>query len=143
MSQPSLPCTPKIPVESFKLETPQSELDDFKTLLRLSRIPKATYENTAPASEKFGVSREWMTQTKDALMELDWRRWETKINAIPQYKAKVEVDGTTFDMHFMGLFSNKADAIPIVFLHGWPGCFLEFLPMLEMISEKYSQDELP
>lgn len=46
-------------------------------------------------------------------------------------------------IHFVGLFSKKADAIPIVLLHGWPGSFLEFLPLLSLLKDKYSPEELP
>lgn len=143
MSKSTLPHTPRIPVEPFQIDTPQAELDDLKTLLQLTRIPKATYENTAPPSEKFGVTREWTSQAQDAWTKFDWRKWEERINAFPQFKAKVNVDGKPFEVHFMALFSTRKDARPIVFLHGWPGCFLEFLPMLEMMRNKFSAEELP
>ncbi len=43
----------------------------------------------------------------------------------------------------MALFSNESDAIPIILSHGWPGCFLEFLPLLEMLKSKHTPDNLP
>ena len=43
----------------------------------------------------------------------------------------------------MALFSKKADAIPVVLLHGWPGSFLEFLPLLESFRQKYTPETLP
>lgn len=46
-------------------------------------------------------------------------------------------------MHFIALFSEKEDAIPIGFFHGWPGSFLEFLDMLDVIKNKYSPSDLP
>lgn len=30
-----------------------------------------------------------------------------------------------------------------MFIHGWPGSFLEFLPMLELFKRKYSPENLP
>jgi microsomal epoxide hydrolase len=47
------------------------------------------------------------------------------------------------DLHFVAYFSEKTDAIPIVFMHGWPGSFIEFLPMLENIMKQYNQKNLP
>lgn len=43
----------------------------------------------------------------------------------------------------MGLFSEKADAVPIVFLHGWPGSFLEFIPILDNLRKTYTPSTLP
>ena len=47
------------------------------------------------------------------------------------------------DLHFVAVFSEKKDAIPIIFMHGWPGSFIEFLPMLTLVKEKYSTKDLP
>lgn len=57
--------------------------------------------------------------------------------------ARVDDEIGTFDIHFVGLFSHRSDAVPLVFLHGWPGSFLEFLPMLELFKQKYSPETLP
>lgn len=46
-------------------------------------------------------------------------------------------------MHFAALFSEKKDAIPVAFLHGWPGSFLEFLPIMDILRKKYSPKDLP
>jgi microsomal epoxide hydrolase len=144
MSYSHLPHTPKIPVEPFKINHPQSELDDLRTLLKLTRIPKKTYESVSPPASKFGTSHEWISSAKGAWGEFDWRKWEDRINDLPQFKAKVGFgEEGEFEVHSMGLFSANKGARPIVFLHGWPGCFLEFLPMLEMIRQKWTAEELP
>lgn len=46
-------------------------------------------------------------------------------------------------MHFLALFSEKADATPILFAHGWPGSVLEFVPMLQLLQGKYTPATLP
>lgn len=46
-------------------------------------------------------------------------------------------------MHFLALFSEKPDAVPILMLHGWPGSFLEFIPILTIISTRYTPATLP
>ena len=43
----------------------------------------------------------------------------------------------------MGLFSQRADAVPILFLHGWPGSFLEFMGLFSEAARRYSADQLP
>ena len=43
----------------------------------------------------------------------------------------------------MALFSTNPKAIPIAFFHGWPGSFLEFLPLLDKLRKKYTPETLP
>lgn len=43
-------------------------------------------------------------------------------------------------MHFAALFSPNKDAVPILLMHGWPGSFLEFLPILTKVQETYAAD---
>jgi microsomal epoxide hydrolase len=72
------------------------------------------------------------------------RKTESHINSFPNYTADItDDDGTTFKIHFVALFSEKKDAVPITFLHGWPGSFLEFLPILSLLKSKYSAADLP
>ena len=72
------------------------------------------------------------------------RKEEDRINALPNFTTKIEDDdGNSYDVHFAALFSTTPDAIPIAFLHGWPRSFLEFVPLLELLQEKYSPDDLP
>lgn len=47
---------------------------------------------------------------------------EKKINEFSQWTALVnDDDGLEYSIHFVGIFSNEKDAIPLVLLHGWPG----------------------
>lgn len=72
------------------------------------------------------------------------RKEENRINALPNYKTQIkDDDGRTYDVHFAALFSSKPDAVPIVFLHGWPGSFLEFVPLMQILKEKHTPDDLP
>lgn len=73
----------------------------------------------------------------------DRRKVEKRINQQPQYTAQVKVDGNEQIIHFMALFSEREDAVPIIFCNGWPSCFLEFLPLLEHVREQYSPKDLP
>lgn len=46
---------------------------------------------------------------------------EKQWNVFPNYTMDVEHQGHKYTMHFLALFSEKEDAVPIVMLHGWPG----------------------
>ncbi|CAJ2500679.1 Uu.00g035320.m01.CDS01 [Anthostomella pinea] len=61
----------------------------------------------------------------------DWRATEAKLNEFPQYMAKVEIDGIgQREVHFVHQQSKVKDAIPLLFIHGWPGSFIEVTRIL-------------
>jgi pimeloyl-ACP methyl ester carboxylesterase len=53
----------------------------------------------------------------------DWRRFEAKLNALPQFRT--EIDGV--DIHFIHVRSRHEDALPLIMTHGWPGSIVELL----------------
>lgn len=66
------------------------------------------------------------------------------MNQFPQFIASLKThDDLPMDIHFAALFSAKKDTEAIVFSHGWPGCWIEFVPMMEMVMKKYKPEDLP
>ncbi|KAJ3946793.1 uncharacterized protein N0V96_003168 [Colletotrichum fioriniae] len=129
--------------EKFTLKVPDQSVDEFQQLLKLSKIGPETWYNKQEDGQ-FGVSRKWLIDAKEAWLKFDWRKQEARINSVPNFKAKVEdADLGTVDVHFAALFSNKKDATPVIFMHGWPGSFLEFFPMIDLLVSKYTPDTLP
>jgi microsomal epoxide hydrolase len=57
--------------------------------------------------------------------------------------SQVDYDNHSYNIHYMALLSKRADAVPLICLHGWPGCFLEFLPMATLLQSKYTPETLP
>ena len=55
----------------------------------------------------------------------------------------IEHAGTEFQVHFLVIFSESENAIPALMLRGWPGSFLEFLPILRLLMNKYTPSTLP
>ena len=92
----------------------------------------------------FGISRDWLEGAKREWIEnYDWRKTEARINKFNNYTVEIEEDGFKHQVHFIALLSKKSDAVPLLLLHGWPGSFLEFLGVLEELSSKYSESDLP
>ncbi|KAI5478492.1 hypothetical protein MNV49_005020 [Pseudohyphozyma bogoriensis] len=133
----------------FKVSVPDEALAELKALLAASKLAPETYENSKGAEgRRYGVTREWMVEAKEAWEKnFDWRRHEASINKIPQFKVPIKDDnGVDFDIHFAALFSQKPDAIPLIFVHGWPGKFrsyFEFLDLLRLLTSKYTPTTLP
>ena len=69
------------------------------------------------------------------------RASEKQINMLPNFKATVaDDDGSEYTLHFAALFSKSPSAVPVIGIHGWPGSFLEFLPMMHKLSKQYELD---
>lgn len=66
----------------------------------------------------------------------NWREEEARINELSQFKTPIEVDGFgTLDIHFVHSKSSGPDAVPLLFLHGWPGSFLEVEKILPGLNK--------
>ena len=65
----------------------------------------------------------------------NWRSEETRLNKMPQYMASVRVDHFgDIDLHFVHSLSSSHNAIPLLFLHGWPGSFQEVSKVLPKLN---------
>ncbi|KAJ3494932.1 hypothetical protein NLG97_g3750 [Lecanicillium saksenae] len=139
-----IPAAATLTVNPFSAHAPEDKVQHFKQLLELSPIGPAVYENTQNG-RTYGITRDWLEKAKkEWLQHFDWRKYEDRINSFPNFKAAVtDAAGNSLDMHFIGLFSDRADAIPIAFLHGWPSSFASFMDILDLLKSKYSPGELP
>ncbi|KAK0650659.1 putative epoxide hydrolase [Lasiodiplodia hormozganensis] len=146
-SYDTIPKGAKLQPTKYNVSIPEEKLQQMKQLITLSPIGPETYENLQESRDflDFGISRKWLANTKAEWEKYDWRAAEAHINSFPHFTLPVkDDDGRTYTIHFVALFSTNPSAIPIAFFHGWPGSFLEFLPMLELLKKKYpSPDKLP
>ncbi|KAJ5115901.1 hypothetical protein N7456_000249 [Penicillium angulare] len=141
MSRPfaTLPSTAKVEPTPFTVSIPKQQLDELETLIKLSKLAPHTYENSR-LDARYGVTTDWLVAMKDQwLRSYKWRASEDRINSFPQWTTEIE----DINIHFVGLFSERQDAIPILLIHGWPGNFLEFLPILQLFKDEYTPSTLP
>jgi pimeloyl-ACP methyl ester carboxylesterase len=61
----------------------------------------------------------------------DWRAWEAKINAFPQFTT--EIDGQR--IHFLHVRSAEPGATPLILTHGWPNTFVEYLDLIGPLTD--------
>ncbi|KAG0652322.1 epoxide hydrolase [Hyphodiscus hymeniophilus] len=73
------------------------------------------------------LQSEWLT-------DFDWQKEQYSLNQLNHYTA--EIEGLT--IHFIHERSKDPNAIPLILNHGWPGSFLEFLPVLDQLTQKAS-----
>ena len=64
-----------------------------------------------------------------------WRKVEAQLNELPQSIAKVTVKNFgVYDVHFIHQLSSVSNAIPLLFIHGWPGSFIEVTKILTELA---------
>ena len=133
MSWNSIPAKASLKPKPFEAKVSDQELDEFKQLLKLSKIGPKTHENLTTNVKDYtswGISREWLSNAKQHWeTKYDWRKTEARINSYPNYTVEIEDSGFNFEVHFIALFSKKADAAPILFSHGWYVCFSHYRPI--------------
>ena len=134
----------------FSFHVPDSDLDRLHSLVKGAQVAVPSWYNVHAnaANGTFGISRNWLEAAQDAWVaddQFSWRAHEEHFNSFPGFKVNVTTpsDGQLFELHFAALFSKKQSAVPITFLHGWPGSWLEFVPMLDLLVSKYTPETLP
>lgn len=71
----------------------------------------------------------------------DWPSWAAKIEGMGRhYKLRVSgiEDQGSIDVHFVHRKSTRPDAIPLLLVHGWPGSFLEFEQIAQILGDSYN-----
>lgn len=140
-----LPSGATLDIKPFQAHVSDEKLQHFKDLLKLSPIGTSVFENNGSVGRHFGMQRDWLANAKDYwLNTFDWRKHEDRFNSYPQFTAKVKDEqGSVLDIHFLALFSQKPDAVPLALYHGWPGSFVEFLDLVDLLRKKYTPQDLP
>lgn len=117
-------------ITPFRIDVPQAQLDDLRDRLAATRwpdeLPNVGWSYGVPASYLKELAEYWRTT-------YDWRRYEAKLNAFPQYTT--EIDGT--NIHFLHIESPEPDALPLILTHGWPGSIVEFLDVLAPLGQHH------
>ncbi|WP_129665648.1 epoxide hydrolase family protein [Phytoactinopolyspora endophytica] len=114
-------------IRPFTIDIPKAELDDVN--LRLTRT-RFTQE-LPDAGWDYGVPLDYVTRLVEYWKDgYDWRAWEARLNAYPQFTT--EIDGQ--NIHFLHVRSPEPDAFPLLLTHGWPGSIVEFLDVIEPLT---------
>jgi len=112
-------------IRPFKVNVPEEQIVDLRRRLAATRWPdKETDQSQGAQLAKLqDLVRYWGT-------DYDWRKLETKLNALPQFVTTI--DGV--DIHFIHVRSRHPNALPVIVTHGWPGSVIEQLKIIEPLS---------
>jgi pimeloyl-ACP methyl ester carboxylesterase len=115
-------------IRPFRVDMPDEAIADLRRRIAATRWPSK--ELVADRSQ--GVQLATLQElARYWAAEYDWRRCETRLNALPQFKT--EIDGE--DVHFIHVKSPHADALPLIMTHGWPGSVIELLETVGPLTD--------
>ncbi|KAF5599105.1 epoxide hydrolase [Fusarium pseudocircinatum] len=109
----------------FQIHVDRGFIEDTRQRAAHTRSPLFINESSdGPGAENFTSVRNFWVN------EYDWNATEASINRrFEQFTTIVEpeIDNVTHSvpLHFVHHRSPRSDAIPLLFIHGWPGSFLE------------------
>lgn len=122
----------------YEIHIPDAEIDKLKQKLALATFPDeledSGWDLGAPLSEVRRLAEYWQDS-------FDWRAEEAKLNALPNFHRKVPIDGFgALDIHYLhqkaGKTSDARVVVPLLFVHGWPGSYLEVTKLLPHLAEE-------
>ncbi|MCJ1333819.1 hypothetical protein MMC10_010525 [Thelotrema lepadinum] len=120
-------------IKPYKISIPDAQISDLKERLSLSRFPdeldSAGWDMGAPLVDVKRLAHVWQH-------DFSWRAAERKLNELPQFTAPIAVPGfDPLQIHFIHARSSRENAIPLLFVHGWPGSFYEVTKLLSLLTQ--------
>ncbi|KAF7369301.1 hypothetical protein MVEN_00258000 [Mycena venus] len=108
----------------FNIAIPDEKLALLHRKLELTTLPDELKDSGWEYGVPLTAVRRLVERWKDGF---DWRKQEAQINSeLPQFTRDIQIDGHgSLNIHYVHKKSAVASAIPLLFVHGWPGSFLE------------------
>src|SRR5689334_12959900 len=115
-------------IRPFRVNVPEEDLLDLRRRLAATRWPDreivTDQSQGVPLRTVQELVRYWQS-------DYDWRRMETRLNALPQFVT--EIDGV--DIHFIHVRSRHENALPMIVTHGWPGSIIEQIKIIGPLTD--------
>ncbi|MFE9692001.1 epoxide hydrolase family protein [Micromonospora sp. NPDC005806] len=115
-------------IRPFRLDAPEEAIADLRRRIAATRWPTRELVTDRAQGVQLAMVQElvryWTT-------EHDWRAFEAKLNALPQYTTYI--DGV--EIHFIHVRSQHENALPLIMTHGWPGSVVELLGVIGPLTD--------
>ncbi|MFF7942698.1 epoxide hydrolase family protein [Nocardia gamkensis] len=115
-------------IRPFRIDIPQADLDDLRSRVARTRwiddLPGVGWERGVPTAYLKELAGYWAEK-------FDWRAAEAELNAYPQFTTIVSGQ----NVHFLHVRSARAEATPLLLLHGWPSSVADFRDMIGPLTD--------
>ena len=115
-------------IRPFQFSASEEDLLDLRRRIGATRFPSKELVTDASQGVQLAMLQEL---TRYWAADHDWRRCEAELNALPQFKTKI--DG--LDIHFIHVKSRHENALPLIITHGWPGSVIEMLGVVGPLTD--------
>ncbi len=115
-------------VEPFRIAVADAVLADLRERLVRTRFPDEIPDSGWTYGTKLAYVRELVGYWRD---RYDWRAAEARLNAFPQFRARVGDLG----IHFIHARGVGPAPLPLVITHGWPGSVAEFVEVIGPLTD--------
>lgn len=112
----------------FKIHVEDEQLDDLRRRLRDVRWPAALDAESWEDGTSLTFMRHLVDHWRD---RFDWRAQEARLNALPQYLARID----DLSIHFVHQPGVGPAPLPLVVTHGWPGSFVELERIVPLLAD--------
>ncbi|MFH8530287.1 epoxide hydrolase [Streptomyces tendae] len=127
-------------VDVFEARAADADLADLRARLAAARLPEAEtvprgapgrrrWEQGVPLADLVDVVQYWRTG-------YDWRAFEARLDRIGQFRTTVDGLG----IHFLHRRSARADATPLLMIHGWPDSVARFVDVVDELADPRDAD---
>lgn len=110
----------------YKIAIPDADIADLQYRLRSARWPV----EVAPDTWERGIPGGYLRQLAERWAAFDWRAKEAELNRYDQ----VMLDFEGVEVHAFHIRSKHVDATPLVLCHGWPSSGIEYLKLVEPLT---------
>jgi len=114
--------------QPFTIQWSDAVIADLRERLARTRWPEAETVDDWSQGVPLSYQREVCEYWADGY---DFAAAQARLNRFPQFRA--DVDG--LGIHFLHQRSRHTDAMPLVLTHGWPGTFVEFLDVVDALTD--------
>ena len=117
--------------DPFTIAISQADLDDLQQRLAQTRWPDELAGSEWDAGSHLTYMKELVSYWQTTF---DWRKQERQLNAFPHFR--VTIDG--MGIHFLHVRGKGPRPLPLILTNGWPGSFVELLPLLPRLTDPAS-----
>ncbi|KAF1970118.1 epoxide hydrolase domain-containing protein [Bimuria novae-zelandiae CBS 107.79] len=127
----------------FKIAVSDEQLEWINQRVRTARIPPGKDAPEEQIWQEQGLPASYARHLQDYWANsYDWRRIETQLNAeLEQFTLPISHADEEHTIHFVHHRAKKPSAIPLLFIHGWPGSFLEVRKIIALLTDPEGDDQ--
>lgn len=121
-------------IRPFTIAIPDERLDWIARRLDEAQWPDPAEGEPWAYGTSITVLRDLVEHWRSAY---DWRAREAAMNRFAQFLVDVDVDGTPYSIHLIHVTGRgpQPQPKPVLITHGWPGSFVEFLDVIEPLTD--------